>query len=68
MEFVITTVNKAEDAEKLAEDLVSSGLSPCVNLIEVHDSIYIWKGELVHEREHILLIKGENHKKFPNIS
>ena len=64
MEFVITTVNKIEDAEKLAEDLVRNGLSPCVNLINANDSIYMWKGEIVHEREHILLIKGEDHKKI----
>ncbi len=64
MEFVITTVNKTEDAEKLAEDLIRNDLSPCVNIIELHDSIYTWKGKIVHDKEYILLIKGEDHEKI----
>ena len=60
MEFVITTVGKREDAENMAENLVKNGLSPCVNIIEDHESVYMWKGDIVHEKEYILLIKTQN--------
>ncbi|MGP6207074.1 divalent-cation tolerance protein CutA [Cuniculiplasma sp. SKW3] len=60
MKIVMTTVSNPDDGEKLSRALVSSGYSPCVNMVRNVKSVYIWKGELNIDDEIILLIKTEN--------
>jgi len=53
---ITTTVALQDDAEHLAELLLSERLAACVQ-IQAINSRYIWKGETNHEPELMLLIK-----------
>lgn len=53
---VTTTVAKAEDAERLAEMVLSEKLAACVQIMSI-GSRYVWKGEKMREQELMLLIK-----------
>jgi periplasmic divalent cation tolerance protein len=53
---VLSTVGTAEDAERIARELVERGLAACVNVLPAVTSIYRWKGKLERE-ERLLLIK-----------
>jgi periplasmic divalent cation tolerance protein len=54
---VLSTVARAEDAERIARELVSRGLAACVNLVPGLVSIYRWKGAVEREEERLLVIK-----------
>ena len=54
---VLSTVGKAEDAERIGRALVEGGLAACVNVLPAVTSIYRWKGKLEREEERLLLIK-----------
>ena len=54
---VLSTVAKAEDAERIGRALVERGLAACVNVLPAVTSIYRWKGKLEREEERLLLIK-----------
>ncbi len=53
---VTTTVSKPEDAERLAELVLSEKLAACVQILPIA-SRYVWKGEKMQEQERMLLIK-----------
>lgn len=53
---VQTTFASKDDAERLAQDLVSWRLAACVQVIAVR-STYRWKGRVVKELEWLCLIK-----------
>jgi periplasmic divalent cation tolerance protein len=55
---VLTTVEKAEDGERLARLLVESELAACVQVLPPMTSIYRWEGKIEHSRESLLLIKS----------
>lgn len=46
-----------DQAEALAETLVSSGIAACVNVLPKMRSIYRWNGEICRDEEALLLIK-----------
>jgi periplasmic divalent cation tolerance protein len=54
---VLSTVAKAEDAERIGRALVEGGLAACVNVVPGVTSIYRWKGKLEKEEERLLVIK-----------
>jgi periplasmic divalent cation tolerance protein len=54
---VLSTVSTPDDAERIARDLVDSGLAACVNVAPSVTSFYRWKGRLEREEERLLLIK-----------
>jgi periplasmic divalent cation tolerance protein len=54
---VFCTVGKAEDAERIAHELVTRGLAACVNVVPGLISIYRWKGKVERDPEHLLVIK-----------
>jgi periplasmic divalent cation tolerance protein len=54
---VLSTVAKAEDAERIGRALVEGGLAACVNVLPGVTSIYRWKGKLESEEERLLIIK-----------
>lgn len=54
---VLSTVARAEDAERIGRALVERGLAACVNVLPAVTSIYRWKGTLEKEEERLLLIK-----------
>lgn len=57
VKIVITTVSNEDIADKIAESLIESKLSPCVQKVKDVSSIYRWKGKTVHDEEILLLIK-----------
>ncbi len=54
--LVSTTTNDAEEARRLADDLVRLGLAACVQVTSV-DSHYVWEDRLERQAEYLLLIK-----------
>jgi periplasmic divalent cation tolerance protein len=55
--LVLSTVARAEDAERIGRALVEGGLAACVNVLPAVTSIYRWKGKVEREEERLLLIK-----------
>lgn len=53
---ITTTVARKDDAERLANLLLSERLAACVQITAIN-SRYVWKGETNHEPELMLLIK-----------
>ncbi len=53
---IFSTTGSREQAEALAELLVTSRLAACVQVSAI-SSLYTWKGELHREPEHLLMIK-----------
>ncbi|TCD48962.1 divalent-cation tolerance protein CutA [Chlorobium sp. N1] len=54
--MVVTTAPSREEAEGLAEGILSNRLAACVQMTEVR-SFFLWEGELQREPETLLLIK-----------
>ena len=54
---VLSTVARAEDAERIGRALVERGLAACVNVVPGLVSIYRWQGQLESQEERLLLIK-----------
>ena len=54
---VLSTVARAEDAERIGRALVARGLAACVNVVPGLVSIYRWKGDVERAEERLLLIK-----------
>lgn len=57
MLIVLTTTPNIEEAEALAEKLVTEKLAACVQVLPQMKSFYFWEGEVRNEAEHLLLIK-----------
>jgi len=53
----LSTVAKAEDAERIGRALVERRLAACVNVVPGLTSIYRWKGNVEAEAEQLLVIK-----------
>lgn len=54
--LVLSTAGTAQEADRLAEMLVSSKLAACVQIVNIA-SVYTWEGEMHKEPEYLLLIK-----------
>ena len=57
MLVVITTSPSIEEAESLAEKLVTEKLAACVQIVPQITSVYFWEGKVQKEDEQLLLIK-----------
>ncbi len=57
VKLIYVTVPLREEAEKLAEVLVTEQLAACANIIEGVTSIFHWEGKLCRENEVILILK-----------
>jgi len=55
--FVYMTAGTLEEAESIGNELVSSGLAACVNIIDNMKSIYFWEGKLQRDTEVVLIAK-----------
>ena len=53
---ILTTAGSQEEADRLAEMLVTRRLAACVQITAI-TSWYAWQGEVNHEPEYLLLIK-----------
>lgn len=54
---VATTLGSAEDAQRLARELVHRRLAACVHLEQGLQSVYRWDGKLCEEAEVRLVVK-----------
>ena len=57
MLLVLTTTSTGEVAESLGESIVENRLAACVQILPPMTSVYVWKGKIQKDREHLLLIK-----------
>jgi len=53
---VMTTYPDRGSAAEFAREIVEGGLAACVQIIPI-SSVYLWKGNVEEEGEHLLLIK-----------
>ncbi len=56
---VFTTVEKKEDAEKIANVAVEKRLAGCVQILGPIKSIYWWKGKIENADEYLCIIKSK---------
>ena len=54
---VITTVGNEEQANLIAEELISRRQACCVNIVSGVRSIYRWQGKICRDSEFLLVIK-----------
>jgi len=59
-DIILTTTGSKEEADRLAEMLVSRQLAACVQVINI-GSTYMWQGKITQEAEFLLLIKTASH-------
>jgi periplasmic divalent cation tolerance protein len=52
------TVPNGEEAQHIAESLVSERLAACVNIIDGIRSVYWWQGEVHRDSELLMIIKS----------
>lgn len=64
--MVLTTVGTEEEANRLAEGLVSRRHAACVNVVPISRSVYRWQGKICHDSEYMLVIKTQE-KEYPDI-
>ncbi len=62
MLIILTTVPTGEEAETLAEKIVSGRLAACVQILPRMQSIYFWEGKVLKGAEYLLLIKTLDEK------
>jgi periplasmic divalent cation tolerance protein len=51
------TASKVEEARKIGTALVESRLAACANIMPGLESIYWWQGQVVQDREVLLVVK-----------
>lgn len=56
--ITFVTCGKREEAERIAETLVTERLAACVNIVPGVTSVYSWEGKLCKEAEWLLVIKS----------
>lgn len=54
---IYSTIDKIQDARRIASTLVDEQLVVCVNIIPKIESIYRWKGKVENEEEVVLIAK-----------
>jgi periplasmic divalent cation tolerance protein len=55
--LIVTTVDSAQGAQRLAEGLVNDRLAACVNVVPGVQSVYRWQGAVESAAEWLLLVK-----------
>jgi periplasmic divalent cation tolerance protein len=54
---VMSTCGSAEEAQRLARELVAQRAAACVNIVAPVRSIYRWKGNIEEAEEWLLIVK-----------
>lgn len=62
---VLSTVARAEDAERIARALVERRLAACVSVVPGLVSLYRWKGNVERDDERLLVIKTRRERLAP---
>ncbi len=55
--LVLTTCGSAEEARRIAQELIERRLAACVNIVPQIESVYRWQGEVESATEWLLIIK-----------
>ena len=55
---VLATCASAEEAQRIARELIATRLAACVNLLPPVRSIYHWKGAIEEQDETLMIIKS----------
>ncbi|MCX7995818.1 MAG: divalent-cation tolerance protein CutA [candidate division WOR-3 bacterium] len=56
---IFTTVEKKEDAEKIARSVVEKRLGGCVQILGPIKSTYWWKGKIETAEEYLCIVKSK---------
>lgn len=56
---VMSTCGSADEARRLARELVSKRAAACVNIVAPVESVYRWKGEIEEALEWLLVVKTD---------
>ena len=57
LKIIFTTTSSKDNAKNMAQSLVESKLSPCVQMVKNVKSTYRWDDEVKSEKEYLLMIK-----------
>ncbi|MBW1989591.1 MAG: divalent-cation tolerance protein CutA [Deltaproteobacteria bacterium] len=57
--FVYMTAGSMEEANKVADALISERLAACVNILPGMRSCYYWKGKVERDEEVVLIAKSK---------
>ena len=55
--FVYITAGNMDEARSIAQELVSTRLAACANILDNMRSIYWWEGKIQEDREVVLIAK-----------
>ena len=55
---VLTTCGSADEARRIARELIAQRLAACVNLLPPVRSVYHWKGAIEEAEETLMIIKS----------
>jgi periplasmic divalent cation tolerance protein len=55
--IVFVTTPTIEEANRIAEALVTQRLAACVNIISAIQSIYRWEGKVTRDQESLMVVK-----------
>jgi periplasmic divalent cation tolerance protein len=58
--IVFVTTPNSDEANQIANALVSEQLAACVNIVPLVESIYRWEGEVKRDSEALMIIKTTN--------
>ena len=69
MDYVVIycTVPNKKEGKQIAKVLIKKKLAACVNIIDKLESVFSWDGEMVEEKEAMMVIKTRK-ELFENIS
>ena len=51
------TAGSMDEATKIGQELVTSKLAACVNILDHMHSIYLWEGEIQNDKEVVIIAK-----------
>ncbi|MBF9003079.1 MULTISPECIES: divalent-cation tolerance protein CutA [Vibrio] len=56
--IVLTTTQRAENAQELIQSLLDKKLAACIQTMPI-ESHYVWQGEICHDNEILMVIKTQ---------
>lgn len=54
---IVTTVGSEDEANRIAQEIVSRRQAACVNILTGVRSVYRWKGTICRDSEYLLIVK-----------
>lgn len=69
MEFIVIycTVPNKKEGRIIAKALIENSIAACVNIVDKIESIFSWNGEMMEEKEAMMIIKTKK-EHFKNVS